>query len=226
VRKQLHLVLLAGFLSLSLPAAENPSAWFSSKLDDLELKARLVRDREEIRSLLGTDMDGEYMLVEVELRPLYNTLVTLSRSDFLLRSYSDNNRSEAQSPDRIAGASVLVLGKGKMKQGGGVFTSSNDPVIIGGAPGTDSKPRRIDNPSNLGVGGATTSTGSLEVSTKEDKGAGTSLLDRLGKMELPMGETRAPLRGYLYFQLSPKYKPKQLGFTYDGTAGECKIRFQ
>jgi hypothetical protein len=113
-----------------------------------------------------------------------------------------------------------------MKQGGGVFSNSNDPVIIGGAPGTGSQPRRIDNPSNRGIGGGTTSTGTVEISAKEDKGAGTSLLDRLGNMELPMGETRAPVRGYLYFQLSQKYKPKKLGFTYDGTAGECKIRFQ
>jgi hypothetical protein len=219
-------VLLAGFLSLTLPAAENPSAWFSAKLDDLELKARLVRDSEEIRSLVGADLDGEYVLVEVELRPLYNTLVTLSRSDFLLRSYRDNERSEAQSPDRIAGASVLVLGKGKMTRVGGLQTSSVDPVIIGGAPGTGSQPRRIDNPSNLGVGASAMSTGNVEMSTKEDKGAGTSLLDRLASMELPMGQTRAPVRGYLYFQMNPKYKPKQLGFTYDGTAGECKIRFQ
>jgi hypothetical protein len=226
VRKQLYLALLAGFLSLTLPAAENPSPWLSSKLDDLELKARLVRDPEEIRSLVGSDMDGEYLLVEVELRPLYNTLVTLSRSDFLLRSYSDNNRSDAQSPDRIAGPSVLVRGKGKMRQGGNVFTDSNDSVIIGGAPGTGSKPRRIGSPDNSGIGGSTTSTSTVDIKAKDDKGAGTSLLDQLEKIELPMGETRGPVRGYLYFQMSPKYKPKKLGFFYDGTAGECKIRFQ
>jgi hypothetical protein len=202
------------------------SEWFSAKLKDLELKVRLVRDAAEITALLGSDLDKEYTLAEVELVPLYNTKVTVSRDDFLLRYYQNNERSVAESPDQMAGSAVLVLGKGVKSGGGNVFTQSDEPVIIGGAPGTGTRPRRIDTPGG-GIGGGSvggTSTGTAEV--KQDQVAATTLIERLQKLELPMGETRKTIRGYLYFQINPKYALKKLAFNYEGTAGECRVEFK
>jgi hypothetical protein len=202
------------------------SEWFSAKLKDLELKVRLVRDAAEITALLGSDLDKEYTLAEVELVPLYNTKVTVSRDDFLLRYYQNNERSVAESPDQMAGGAVLVLGKGVKSGGGNVFTQSDEPVIIGGAPGTGTRPRRIDTPGG-GIGGGSvggTSTGTAEV--KQDQVAATTLIERLQKLELPMGETRKTIRGYLYFQINPKYALKKLAFNYEGTAGECRVEFK
>lgn len=208
-------------LGTSLTAAER-SEWFTAKLEDMELKVRLIRDTDEMRARLGSDLDREFIVVETEVRPLYNTKVVLNRDDFLLRSYRNNDRSRAQSPERIAGGSVLVVGSGRTTRGAGVFSESREPVVIGGAPGTGTRPRRIDGPAD-GIGGGGTSTTSIEV--KEGKQSTTSLLDRLKEMELPMGETRTTARGYLYFQIDPKNKPKNLALTYDGELGECKIEF-
>ena len=97
--------------AVALIAAE-PPLWVSAELDDVEFHARLVRDVNEIQSRLGDDLDREFILVELQVRPLYNSEVILSRDDFLLRSYRNNERSQAQSPDRIAGEAVLVLGEG------------------------------------------------------------------------------------------------------------------
>ena len=97
--------------AVALIAAE-PPLWVSAELDDVEFRARLVRDVNEIQSRLGDDLDREFILVELQVRPLYNSEVILSRDDFLLRSYRNNERSQAQSPDRIAGEAVLVLGEG------------------------------------------------------------------------------------------------------------------
>lgn len=220
------LLLLACFLALTASGAEKSqqSEWFSAKLKDLELKVRLVRDAAEITALLGSDLDKEYTLAEVELVPLYNTQVTVSRDDFLLRYYRNNERSVAESPDQMAGSAVLVLGKGVKSGGGNVFTQSQDPVIIGGAPGTGTRPRRIDNPGVIGGGASGTSTGTTEI--KQDQLPATTLLERLQKLELPMGETRKTIRGYLYFQINPKYALKRLAFNYDGTAGECRVEFK
>jgi hypothetical protein len=53
-----------------LTAAEPPQ-WFDVKLKDMEVKARLLRDRQEIARLLGNDLDGDFILIEVNLKPLY-----------------------------------------------------------------------------------------------------------------------------------------------------------
>jgi hypothetical protein len=201
------------------------SEWFSAKLKDLEVKVRLVRDPAEMTALLGSDLDKEYTLAEVELVPLYNTKVTVTRDDFLLRYYDNNERSVAESPDQIAGSAVLVLGKGVKSGGGNVFTQSDDPVIIGGAPGTGTRPRRIDTPGGGIGGGPGASTSTTEI--KQDQvPAATTLLERLEKVELPMGDTTRTVRGYLYFQINPKYALKKLAFAYDGTAGKSKIEFK
>jgi hypothetical protein len=222
-------LLLACFLVLPASGAERPqqSEWFSVKLKDLELKVRLVRDPAEITALLGSDLDKEYTLAEIELIPLYNTKVTVSRDDFLLRYYANNERSTAESPEQIAGSTVLVMGKGVKIAAGNVFTQSQEPVVIGGAPGTGTRPRRIDTPGGGSLGGSaagTTSTGATEI--KQDKGAATTLIERLQELELPAGETRSVIRGYLYFQMKLKYAPKKLALNYDGTAGKCKIEFK
>jgi hypothetical protein len=69
-----------------------------------------------------------------------------------------------------------------------------------------------------------TSTSTTEV--KQDQAVATSLIERLQEQELPMGETRSTIRGYLYFQINPKYALKKLAFAYDGTAGKSKIEFK
>jgi hypothetical protein len=222
------LLLLACFLSLTASDAQKAVTpeWFSAKLDDLELKVRLVRDAAEITALLGSDLDKEYVLAEVELVPLYNTKVTVTRDDFLLRYYDNNERTVAESPDQIAGGAVLVLGKGVKSSGGNVFTQSEDPVIIGGAPGTGTRPRRIDTPGG-GIGGGPGGTSTSTTEIKQDQvPTATTLLERLEKLQLPMGDTTRTIRGYLYFQMNPKYAPKKLALHYDGSAGRSKIEFK
>ena len=45
------------------------------------------------------------------------------------------------------------------------------------------------------------------------------------ELELPIQETRAAVRGYLYFQVSAKQKKKHIRLMYDGPAGEFTMRF-
>ncbi len=83
--------LLAGWILaavLPLPAADRP-VWRSVETEDVALSARLVRDREEITRLVGNDLDGEYVLIELDVKPLYNENVQLIRDDFILSAFSD-----------------------------------------------------------------------------------------------------------------------------------------
>ena len=211
---------VASLLVAAGSAGAAEAGWVHSKTDDAEFRARLVLDRDEIKSLLGNDLDGDYILVQLNIRPLYNYRLVLERDDFTLRSRRDNERSRGMSPDEIAGESVLVLGRRRACVGG-VFEESQGPVIPGN-PGTDNRPRRLPS-TNSSIGSSLSASGSTEVSRAERRQ--TPLLERLAELELPIQETRAPVRGYLYFQVSAKQKKKHIRLMYDGPAGEFTMRF-
>jgi hypothetical protein len=196
--------------------------WAATRLPDVEFRARLVQEPQQIEAIVGNDLDKEFMLVELEIKPYYGTKLKLDRNDFVLRSRADNESSHAQSPSRIAGAGVFSLEQ-KRTSGGGVFGQSNDPLIIGGAPGTGTRPRRIDRAPN-GIGNASGGTSEISVSQTESK-APTTLKESLEQRELPLAETDQDLHGYLYFQVDPKNKLKRIVFYYDGVHGEFQLQF-
>ena len=215
-------IIAAGLLVLcALPAN---AEWLSKRFDDAEISVRLIRDANDLKSLLGTDLEGDYVLAEIKVRPLYNSNVILTRDDFIMRSRRNNERSTSMSPEEIAGGSVLVLGSRRVSTGSpGVYSQENDPVIVGGTPGTGTRPR------TLGGQGQTFGSGTAgdqELTVNAEQRETTSLLERLQQHELPIGETRETVRGYLYFQVPAKHKLKHYQFTYDGNAGEFSVGFR
>lgn len=84
--------------------------WTHFATDNAAFSARLIIERSEIKNLTGSDLDGDYVLVELQIRPLYNYSVVPERDDFVLRSRRNNERSRAMSPHAIAGEPGLVLG--------------------------------------------------------------------------------------------------------------------
>jgi hypothetical protein len=205
-------------------SAPAQTQWGTTRLEDVEFRYRLIQDPQQIQALLGNDLDKEFMLIELEVKPYYGTKLKLNRNDFLLRSRADNDKSNAQSPSLIAGAGVFSVETHKTG-GGGVFGQSNDPLIIGGAPGTGTTPTRIDRVPNT-IGGGGTSEAETTVKQTESK-APETLKDRLANLELPLQEEKdQDLHGYLYFQVDPKTKLKHIVFYYDGVYGEFQAQFE
>ena len=202
-------------------AAQTP--WVTTRLEDIEVKARLIQDPDQIEALVGDPLDKEFMLVEIEIKPYYGATLELERTDFTLRSRADNESSHAQSPARIAGSAVFSLEQ-KRAGGGGVFSQSQDSVIVGGAPGTGSQPRRVDGVSP-GIGGSLGSGTEVTVRQTASKEPVT-LEERLTQLELPLRPTDQDIRGYLYFQVNPKNKLKRIIFYYDGVYGEFQHQFE
>ena len=214
-------IIAAGLLVLgALPAN---AEWLSERFDDAQISVRLVRDANDLISLLGSDLDGDYVLAEVKVRPLYNSNVILTRDDFIMRSRRNNERSTAMSPEEIAGGAVLVMGSRRVGTGSpGVYSQENDPVIVGGTPGTGTRPRTLGGQGQSFGGGQ---AGDQELTVNAEQRETTSLLERLQQHELPIGETRENVRGYLYFQVPAKHKLKHYQFTYDGNVGEFSVVF-
>ena len=184
---------------------------------------RLVREVDRIAELTGDELDKEFILVETKVRPLFDTEVALDRNDFRLRSRANNDSSLAQSPERIAGAGVLTLGQ-TVKGGGGVFGQSRDAPVIGGAPGTGTRPRRLPTPMDSVGSGRTSQTETTIGRGKASEDDGT-LAGRLRSIEVPLEASPVAREGYLYFQVSPKTKLKRLALFYDGDYGEFELTF-
>ena len=217
---------IAATALLILAAASQASAqtqWVTARLQDVEFRARLIQEPEQIQAVLGDDLDKEFMLIELDVKPLYGSKIRFERNEFLLRSRADNEKSYAQSPSRIAGEGVFSMEQ-RRTGGGGVFGQSADPVIIGGTPGTGTRPRRIDGPAT-GIGSATGGTSEIVVKRTESE-APETLQDTLDRLELPLEETDQDLHGYLYFQVDPNNKLKHIVFYYDGVHGEFQVQFE
>ncbi len=218
-----RLALYIAAAALAATALPAQTQWVVTRLEDIEVKARLIQDVSQIEALLGDPLDKEFMLVEIEIKPYYGRELTLERTHFTLRSRADNESSKAQSPSRIAGSAVFSLEQ-KRRGGGGVFAQSQDPLIIGGAPGTSGQPRRIDGVSPR-IGG--TVGGGTEVSVRQTESKQPETLEgRLARLELPFDPTEEDIRGYLYFQVDPKNKLKRIVFYYDGVHGEFQHQFE
>ena len=216
----LRIVFLLAATAALAAAAKLPD-WYSRKLENIEFEARLVQGVERIESITGDSLDGDYILIEMKVRPLYGSRVALRRDDFLLRSRRGNDTSEAQSPERIAGDAVLALGVSQ-KGSGNVFRNAVNTPIYGGAPGTNSRPRRLESEAS-GLGGVV--SGETETTLEQRRGGGATLAGRLAQLELPL-ETDDNAAGYLYFQVPAKVKRKHLELSYNGAFGEFIIVFK
>jgi hypothetical protein len=193
----------------------------SAKTADVEITARLIIDKAALLKLVGSDLKLQYALVDLTVVPRGGYPVTISRDDFLLRSERDNERATPDSPDRIAGSAVLVLGS----TGGGrsVYSQSGDPVYVGGIPGVGTgPPRRVGTQDDAYGSGAA----SGETKVTPGKAEAGPLVDALREKELKFGEIHKPLSGYLYFPIDPKQKAKNFHLHYKGPAGSCEMRFK
>lgn len=209
----------AAFL-LTAAALWGQSAWSNAKLEDVEFEARVVRDLEQIEALVGGDLDKDFVLVELRVRPLYGTKLTFSRDDFLMRCRYDNDTSNAQSPERIAGTAVLALDQ--TTKGGGFFRQAAQVPVIG-TPGGSGQ-ARVE---SLGRGqeGGTGAVAQSEVELTLETADTETLIGRLARLELPLTQTDDDIQGYLYFQINPKRKLKHLELSYEGRFGEFRLQF-
>ena len=224
-----RLMILAALLAAFFQAAalrgapaENKQAAEaeSARSSDVEISARLLVTKEAVIEAVGADLRRQYSIVELTVKPRGNYPVTLSRDDFLLRSERDNERSTAESPERIAGSNVLVVTEAGATHAGSAPSSNTNIPGLGRLRRKKKAQQKADDPDKK----------------DEDQGAAAeppptpagddALVKTLLAKELPMGETAKPVSGYLYFAVSPQQKAKNFWLHYKGPGGECEIRFK
>ena len=172
----------------------------------VELAATLYADRAAIQQLLGSDLGGFYVVVDVRLTPRDKEKLKVFRDDFLLRTDRDGERSKPFAPSQIAGRGALIITR--TYDGGGVAAENGGPVFgggIGNAGGNVSNNTRVDSGAK----------------NKEDP-----LLAVLKEKVLPEKESDQPVSGLLFFPMEPKQKAKDLELTYAGPGSKLTLRFR
>jgi hypothetical protein len=199
-------VLVAQLLACVVFAAHKPQPTPTNKTGNamVEMTATLYVDKESIQQLLGSDLGGYYVVVDVRLAPKNDEKIKVWRDDFQLHTDRDGERSKPFSPSQIAGRGALIVTPSSDGRGGGL---------------------------GIGLGGIGMGSGAEAVtnSSKMDKGSKNKenpLLGLLNEKVLPEKETEQPISGLLIFPMEPKQKIKDLQLTYAGPGSKLMLRFR
>ncbi len=206
-------------LSAAALAADKQPPVAKASNDKLGVSATVLTP-EEIKKELGSDLGGFFTVLKVTVTPA-DAPVTISRDDFLLRSYKDGQKSGPYAPTQIAGRSALVVSQ--RTTGGGMAVGDQGPVW-GGIPGTGGRPQSLGTSPGIGNSGGVTEVQASAQKTADPKD--DPLLTALSQKILPEKEIKESVSGLLYFSLEGKHKPKDLVLQYLGPAGKLSLAFK
>jgi len=172
----------------------------SGENDVVEITATAIADPESVKEVLGSDLGGHYILMDVQIAPKEGRKVNIRLDDFVLRTDKDGEKTGPFQPSQIAGRGSLVVTE---TGGGGRSSFGVGPMSLGTA--------------NIKEAHSTMKSGANE---KPDP-----ILDVLKQKILPEKETEAPVSGLLYFPME-KQKLKDLELIYTTSEGKLRVRFK
>ncbi len=210
----------AALLASAAAAATKGPAVASGENSLFRIDAKLYKDHQQVKQLLGDDIEKGIVVVEVTITPKGQP-VEIWRDDFIIRSDKDGQKSEPYDPGQIAGNSVLTLIYAY--EGAAVAQEDRGPVW-GGAGG--GMPGRLPGQGS-GIGNtAAVETASATEVTEDPEEVTNPLLRTLREKILPEEKITGPVTGYLYYPLEGKHKPKQVWLHYVGEGGKIDLRFR
>ena len=201
----------AAFLIIAAPKKEVASA--KGENEDLILSVTLYLDSASIKELVGSDLDGHYILASVKVEPKYGKEIVIDRDDFQLLTNKDGDKAKPFDPGQIAGRGALVISqKGQTGAASPGMVGLGGPVIVGGRGGVAAGPGE-----NGGQPAATMRNAAQDKENPLEK----VLADKI----LPEKKTEQPVSGLLYFPME-KQKMKDLELTYGGRENRITLRFK
>ncbi|MBM3775877.1 MAG: hypothetical protein FJW37_12055 [Acidobacteria bacterium] len=187
----------------------------------VEVSASVYADKNGIRQLLGSDLGGYYVVVDIRVTPKASEPLDLRRDDFLLRTDKDGERARPFVASQIAGRGALIVSE--TGGGRGIMGDNNGP-IWGGYPGSGERPRRMGGDGGgIGNASATSSQATARTGNREKDNPLKAVLDQRILEEKKTSEAAA---GLLYFPIEAKQKIKDLELIYATPAGKLSLRFR
>jgi hypothetical protein len=213
--------LFAFSIAFCLAAEQAPPSGEASN-NAVQVTAKLYNGKDDVRQIIGSDLDGDIVVVDVTVTPKTGKSLAVHLDDFMLRSDKDGERARPFEPSQIAGRGALVISYNG--SGGPVMSEDQGPVFGGGGYPGGGQPRRLGG--NGGMMGNTASESTAATVQSGTKEKDDPLLATLKEKVLPEGEVSKPVSGLLYFLMEGKHKDKQLEFYYQGPAGKLSMRFR
>jgi len=204
-------LLFAAALLLTAADKKTPSQARGENLD-LVLNVTLYDDPALVKGLLGTDLDGHYIVADVKVDPKYGKEILIDRDDFVLRTEKDGEKSTPFAPSQITGKNAVIVSQSKGAPAASPGMVLAGPLVLKGGALGSSKPADVDDqPKAAPQAGAQQSDDPLK----------KLLSDKI----LPEKKTSEAVSGLLYFPMD-KQKRKDLELDYGGRENRIALRFK
>ena len=176
--------------------------------EDLILTATLHIDPQEIKQLVGSDLEGHFFVAEVRVEPKYGKEIAVDPDDFVLRTNKDGEHTQPYEASQVAGKNVMAVTPAKV-------AAPKTGISLGGPM------------MGVGMGGggadeADTNKATVHITTDEQDNPLEKALD--AKM-LPRKKTEQPVSGLLCFPME-KQKMKDLELRYGSKENRITLRFK
>ncbi|MGD0668779.1 MAG: hypothetical protein ABSB23_14560 [Bryobacteraceae bacterium] len=219
---RLFAALLVSTFALTA-APKKTTATAKGENEDLILTATLHIDPQDIKQLVGSDLEGHFFVAEIRVEPKYGKEIAVDPDDFVLWTNKDGEHTPPYEASQVAGKNVMVISPATgTQQGGGLQsgpTYGGMPVPVGGP---------IMYPSDgmaVGTGGSNqvdSNKATVHITSDEQDNPLEKSLDQ--KM-LPRKKTLQPVSGLLCFPME-KQKMKDLELHYGGKENRITLRFR
>ena len=207
-------------IGLGLCAADKKLEPARAADDQIDLRGTLITNREAVKEALGIDPGTDLILIDIEVRPKIDNGVRISRDDFILIARNDGQRSPALHPSQIAGSGALMVQSQSQGASGGMLGPPRP--VWGGMPGTSGRPGRMGTTDDV----SSVTNAEARSTVTEDNPEDSPLMTALRKKELPIGEIKQPVHGFLYYVLEGKHKIKDLDLIFKAHNGQLVLDFQ
>ena len=203
------LIFLAALLSQAAPKKTVVTA--RGENQDLIVTFTVYTTPEDVKELLGSDLEGHYMVADVKVEPKYGKDIVISHDDFVLRDMENVEKSTPFEPSQIAGKAALIIVRNESGTGNQPARPTFGIGGIGGGSGSGS--------------GSNAPTNVKAKMQNADEPKDTALEKLLTDKMLPEKKTDQATTGLLYFALE-KVKVKNLQLDYGGKENRIMLRFK
>jgi hypothetical protein len=211
----MHRRLLIAFLTtlLLFAAPKKNTGRARGENQDLTLDVTLYIDADAVKEVLGNDLDGHFIVAQVQVEPKFGKEITIDRDDFMLRTDKDGDRTKPMAPSQIAGRGSLIITPTQGPSSEGAERSrgwSIGGIGMGGG--------------GVGAGGDA-DTNNVKATMEKGSDKDSPLKKVLDEKVLPEKKTSTPISGFLYFPME-KQKLKDLEIYYGTKESRISLRFK
>jgi hypothetical protein len=192
-----------------LAKEKDKKAYNEISAETVSLSGKAYIDPQAVKQLLGYDLGGHYIVIQMTVTPKGDKPLNVNLNDFQLFCEGDGDRTQPQTPAEIAAADTLVLKRGE--SGIGSLGEETGTTWSGIGFGGRSSKKKQD---------ATPDSTTVKQGQKDD-----TLKGVLTEKALPEKETTQPVSGLLYFPMEKK-KLKDLVLFYPTPNGKLRLYFK